>query len=67
MTSRIYPGFCILAALLILVLAPHAHNWGDPPTVADLSSMFFTTLGIVLWEIRDAAQWVVKQLGDDDE
>lgn len=64
MTSRTFPIACFIVVFAIWIFAPNAATWGDVPTTADLMMVFFTLVGVITWELRDAAEWVVEQIKD---
>jgi hypothetical protein len=65
MTTRIYPAVLIIAAVIFWLVPDKSlgHSWLEPSSQGDLTIMVLLATGIIVWEIRDAAQWIVKKLG----
>lgn len=62
--SKVTPAIFVLTAIGFWLWPdlPNAEEWGNTPTMTDLTIMFFALLGMIIWEIREAAEWVAKRL-----
>ncbi len=65
-TSRIYPLFLALTALVVWVIPDSAlgTDWNAVASVGDVSILVLLAVSLLIWEIRDGAQYVVEQLRD---
>lgn len=60
-----YPLVLVVVAIVIIILYPNG-DWGDTPTVADLVVSVLVLAGLIVFEVREARDFILKKLDKDE-